>query len=431
MTTGRPEAGSPREDALLSRLYQQVTEEQAARFAAGYDLAAGLARYRAWLGEHTTEQQGGAQGIRATAPPQLPPAATARLRRRGPSPRRRRAPWLAPVLAAAAVVAIALTLVIVRDMPDGPVEPPTASSAPASPTGPVAPIAGVPQYYVTQGEPAPGTDSWKLVIGDTFTGKRLATIAPPRGTSWGSMTGAADDRTFVVSNIPTGDYAHGGVPVTWYLLRVTPGQNPGYRLTRLAIPDMKTWCVEAIGLSESGKELAMTLAPVPTSSDPNPALWVLRTYSVATGKLVGNWSVNGTTSLDVGITVPGIESPTLKWVNGDRAIAFYTYNGTSDTSPAIPESVRLLNVTGGSGNLIADSTFIWSTKVAVSALGDADTVPLAGRCLWIGDGSTLPQVTTDGKTVECSAQIFKNASVCFVLLNPAMGYAQSRENECC
>ena len=145
----------------------------------------------------------------------------------------------------------------------------------------------------------------------------------------------------------------------------------------------------------------MTLAPVPTSSDPNPALWVLRTYSVATGKLVGNWSVNGTTSLDVGITVPGIESPTLKWVNGDRAIAFYTYNGTSDTSPAIPESVRLLNVAGGSGNLIADSTFIWSTKVAVSALGDADTVPLAGRCLWIGDGSTLPQVTTDGKTVEC------------------------------
>ncbi len=406
MTTGRREADSSREDALVCRLYQQVTEQQAARFAADYDMAAGLARYRAWLGEHTAaRQQARHQGIPAAVPAPLPPAppgAPARPRGRVPSPRRRWGAWLAPVTAAALVVAVAATLVIVRDLPDGPVKPPAPSSAPASPTGPVAPIAGVPQYYVTQTEPASGTDSWKLVIGDTFTGKRLATIAPPRGTSWGGMTGAADDRTFVVSTTPTG-YSTGSVPVTWHLLRITPGEKPGYRLTRLAIPDMKPWCVEAIGLSGSGKELAMTLAPVPTKSDPNPALWMLRTYSVATGKLLGNWSVNGTTSLDIGISVPGVESPTLKWVNGDRAIAFHTYNATSNTGPAIPESVRLLNVTGGSGNLIADSKVIWSTKVAVSALGFIDTVPLAGRCLWNDDGSTRPQVTTDGKTIVCIA----------------------------
>ena len=402
MTTGRPEADRPREDALVSRLYQEATEEQAARFAAGYDLAAGLARYRAWLGEHTTTEQTGAQAIPAAAPAQPPPAppgASARLRGRAPSPRRRRASWLAPVMAAAAVVAIALTLVIVRDMPDGPPQPPT-SSAPASPTAPVAPIAGVPQYYVTPGQPAPGTDSWKLVIGDTFTGRRLATIAPPHGTSWGSMTGAADDRTFVVSNTPAGDFSAQGVPVTWYLLRITPGEKPGYQLTRLAIPVMKPWCIEAIGLSGSGKELAMTLVPVPTTSNPNPALWVLRTYSVATGKPLGNWSVKGTTSLAAGITVPGIESPTLKWVNGDRAVAFYAYDGMSSTGPATPESVRLLNVTGGSGNLIADSTFILSIK-APSARGFIGAAPPAGSCVWNGAGSALPQVTTDGKTVVC------------------------------
>jgi hypothetical protein len=308
--------------------------------------------------------------------------------------------WLAPVVVAL-VVAVAVALVIVRVRPDGRVDPPMTTSLVAA-TGPVAPIAGVPQYYVTQGPPAAGTDSWKLVIGDTFTGKRLATIAPPRGTTWGSMTGAADDRTFVVTRTPVG-FARGGVPVTWYLLRITPGDKPGYRLTRLAIPDLKSWCVEAIGLSGSGKELAMTLAPVPTRSDPNPTLWVLRTYSVATGKLLRNWSVNGSTSLDTGITVPGIESPTLKWVDGDRAIAFYAYNAgpPSNTRPAIPESVRLLDVTAGSGNLIADSKFMWSTKVAVSALGFVDTIPLAGRCLWTGFSGTLPRVTTDGKTVEC------------------------------
>jgi RNA polymerase sigma-70 factor (sigma-E family) len=63
MTTGRRRAGSPREDELLSRLYQQVTEQQAARFAAGYDLAAGLDRYRNWLGEHTAGEQARPQPI--------------------------------------------------------------------------------------------------------------------------------------------------------------------------------------------------------------------------------------------------------------------------------------------------------------------------------------------------------------------------------
>lgn len=41
---------SAHEDALLSRVYQQVAEVQEPQFAAGYDLQAGLDRYRAWLG---------------------------------------------------------------------------------------------------------------------------------------------------------------------------------------------------------------------------------------------------------------------------------------------------------------------------------------------------------------------------------------------
>jgi RNA polymerase sigma-70 factor (sigma-E family) len=56
MTTGRNWAGGSREDELLSRLYQQVTQQQAARFAGGYDMAAGLGRYRAWLGGHAAEE---------------------------------------------------------------------------------------------------------------------------------------------------------------------------------------------------------------------------------------------------------------------------------------------------------------------------------------------------------------------------------------
>ena len=68
MTTGEHGAGGSREDELLSRLYQQITERQAARFAPGYDLEAGLDRYRAWLGERTAERQDQPEVIRLSRP---------------------------------------------------------------------------------------------------------------------------------------------------------------------------------------------------------------------------------------------------------------------------------------------------------------------------------------------------------------------------
>jgi RNA polymerase sigma-70 factor (sigma-E family) len=46
-------SGSVPDDALLSRLYQQVADTQGPQFAAGYDLEAGLSRYQAWLREHS------------------------------------------------------------------------------------------------------------------------------------------------------------------------------------------------------------------------------------------------------------------------------------------------------------------------------------------------------------------------------------------
>ncbi len=53
MRAGGRETSTSHEDMLLSGLYQQVTDQQGARFAAGYDLGKGLERYQAWLGEHT------------------------------------------------------------------------------------------------------------------------------------------------------------------------------------------------------------------------------------------------------------------------------------------------------------------------------------------------------------------------------------------
>ena len=68
MTTGEPSAGSSREDELLSRLYQQITERQAAGFSAGYDIAADLDRYRAWLAERATEDRAKPELIQLSRP---------------------------------------------------------------------------------------------------------------------------------------------------------------------------------------------------------------------------------------------------------------------------------------------------------------------------------------------------------------------------
>ena len=68
MTTGERWAGSSREDELLSRLYQQITELQAARFGPGYDIAAGLDRYRAWLAEPTAEDPAKPEVIQLNRP---------------------------------------------------------------------------------------------------------------------------------------------------------------------------------------------------------------------------------------------------------------------------------------------------------------------------------------------------------------------------
>ena len=107
---------------------------------------------------------------------------------------------MAPVTAAVAVIALAVSLVMVG-MSNGTVVPRQSASPSTVP----------PQYYVGI---CGGATGWygsapltstkedvppnHLVVGDTFTGKSSATIAAPTGTAWtGGSTAAADDRTFV------------------------------------------------------------------------------------------------------------------------------------------------------------------------------------------------------------------------------------------
>jgi RNA polymerase sigma-70 factor (sigma-E family) len=56
MTTTGNDSGSTREDDRFARVYQQVIDAQAARYAAAYDADSGLARFTDWLKEHTTAE---------------------------------------------------------------------------------------------------------------------------------------------------------------------------------------------------------------------------------------------------------------------------------------------------------------------------------------------------------------------------------------
>ena len=95
---------------------------------------------------------------------------------------------------------------------------------------PVPVVDGVPTYYAGLAKTSDvQTSPEQIVVGDTVTGKRLATVAPPAGTTFAGITGAADDRTFVVDTQPGSldPESEPWQPRTWYLLGSIRSGAPG------------------------------------------------------------------------------------------------------------------------------------------------------------------------------------------------------------
>ncbi|TVZ00604.1 hypothetical protein EAS64_35055 [Trebonia kvetii] len=238
------------------------------------------------------------------APPlRLPPrtAASTRFTRLGRPASRAWRLWLVPAAAAVAVVAIALSLAVVRSAPKESAAPPStaAPSAQAGTSG----SASVPPYYVTlpafgwyaYAPPAPQTSSASqtvLVVGETATGKRLATVTPPHGMTFNVVSGAADDRAFVVgaTSYSPGEKTVSGIWFeTWYLLRISPGTAHVAQLTQLRIPVVPN--VTGIAISPEGTMLAVAYqqfsGPSWSSASGRPQLGL---WSVATGRELDHWS---------------------------------------------------------------------------------------------------------------------------------------------
>lgn len=287
--------------------------------------------------------------------------------------------WAAPVVAAVAVIALAVSLVIVKEIPK------------PIPASPAASVNGVPRYYVAL-KPGVSNSSIRnaLVVGDVITGSTLATIQPPPGRSFFGVTGAADDRTFVVDTLPVQSQADPNKPRTWYLLRLAPGTATPARLTRLALPSLSS--VSAVALSRSGDELA-----VASGGDSDVGVGgltggpgVLRLYSVATGKLLRTWTSSDQFAFDgsPGYGETSENNGDLTWVADDHAIAFLSVGAAPGSTPQKTlrmETLHVVNLAARGDNLLGDSRVIWSQTYNPAGCTDGYNV----------------LITADLKTIVC------------------------------
>jgi hypothetical protein len=286
------------------------------------------------------------------------------------------------------VVALAIALVLIRDIPNGSAVPPAPST---SATGP----GGIPRYYAAIG-PVTGKRSGPntLVVGDSLTGKTMATIPSPNHMLFQGVTAAADDRTFVAYALTLTQSGGSSETGSWFEVRLAPGTAAPARLTPLPIKPVSAplkYGVFAMALSGSALELAV--AEVPSAKGG----MAVKVFSLATGRLLHDWTTNGP-SLSVPINWSyGFTSPSaLSWIDGDHALALTTM-GKAPARDNGTETMRRLNVDGQpNGDLLTDSKVIWTTPPAGRT--SAETHGLTCGDLLV---DVLPVISADGKTVSC------------------------------
>jgi hypothetical protein len=326
--------------------------------------------------------------------------------------------WLAPVTAAAMVVALAVALVISRNLTNGGVVPTIGSTLtnPAT-AGP----GGVPRYYVaiqdetTGGPGKPAVTTTPLVVGDSLTGEKLATIPPPAGVVFLDVAAAGDDRTFVAAG------RHGsGASATMELFEVhlDPGASHPVVMTSMPMKPQPMWWGNGadpaliadtfpVALSSSGTELAVA-ETVGTRGT------AVKVFSVATGALLHEWTTTDLPRLPASLP----DAPALTWIDDDRALALATLAPLGTPVPSGPvnvarQTVRRLDVDGPAGSdLIADGTFQWE----VPANGAAST---CGYYL-----NWPPVISADGKTFTCVTGY--SSFVTYPLTAGAKGAGQGR-----
>ncbi len=310
-----------------------------------------------------------------TAPPLRLPGDPAGGALRGGALRRRWVRALTPLAAAAAVAAaVIISLALASGVP-------TSTGSAQSPARPEA-LSSVPPYYVALSEPV--ATPQRAVIRATGTGKVLATVTPPRPyRGFTFVTGAADDRTFVLAAQRWWDTTSGTgglaaqnrdntTPVAFFRLRFDPATRT-VRLTRLShLAGPQASQLAGIALSPDGTRLAAAL------DSARIAVFTLATGSARYWAWPGAGPSSGTW---VGNAKPG--GAPLSWTADGRILAFQFWTESGGVT-----QVRLLDTTSPGGSLRA-------ARAAVSFVGHGQvkTGP-TGNSIITPDGTKIVTVAS-------------------------------------
>jgi hypothetical protein len=362
------------------------------------------------LGDHTglddtvlTTETAAAMWELASTVTDAPPLRLAPRLRIAPSRRRFRrrwAAWITPLAAAAAVITLAIILVTLRSNWNGPVVP-AAKAAPTS--------GSVPTYYAELvQEPGNANNPDQIQVRQTLTGKLIATVSPPAGATFAGITGAADDRTFVVDTQPGAIQGPNSLPDqqsvqprTWYLLRLSPGSARPASLTWLTIPPSPAGtAVMGMALSPDGTKLAAAFETPGWGISPTGSM-TLRVYSVRTGAVLRSWTApygKGRYLFPPAAAGFADDNLSLAWTDDGAALAFgqltlapgLVNDGALPPPPALTgvEILELPYTTPSGTNLL-------SARVAFTFPGAAQETSADLHC---GEAATTDLVfTADGQ----------------------------------
>jgi hypothetical protein len=283
-----------------------------------------------------------ADEIPAEAPPLHLPARRPGLRRGGLRVRRARrgwTAWAAPLASAVLVLAVIATSVALTR---GVHRPRAANSSGVG-------LDGLPPYYVALTTQKPDSDIYDLgataaEVRSTVTGAVLASLTPPRPyVSFTGVTGAADDRTFVLSaqgpNEPFRTYPAQRL----FLLHIDPASaTPGGRMSLQALPAgyiPAGTVLHDMALSPDGTTLAADIGTVLFNDH-------LYLFNLATGASRA-WSARTCAECfpsSGGLGYGGVNVDALSWTADGQHVAFVWDN-----------TVRLLDTRAAGSNLLADS----------------------------------------------------------------------------
>ena len=283
--------------------------------------------------------------------------------------------WLAPVAAAAAVLAIAAGVTAVAGLTHGASGPQQAAAA----------VRAVPPYYIAlTGTRSPGQDHRHLGIFATATGALIASTAVPGPyTTFAGVSAAVEDRTFAVA--AEAFQGRRLSAVKFFLVRFNPVSR-AIRLVALAMPRMPAAAaLDGMALSPHASKLA---AAFELSGAAARLTEEVRVLDLSTGSTRTWTSSQGT------VAGGRYDLRSLSWADNDIILALnWAGCRRSDRAAAVPalSGVRLLNTRKPGSDLVAASRL----AVRLDKIGGHPDLPR------LVSGSGL--LTPDGRKVVAAA----------------------------